>query len=112
MLMGGEVARAASDARGVTLDSQAYDFSMQGVPYCIHDTAGLNEGEGGRVPSRDAIAKLYWLLNGLETGVSLLVLCIRAPRIKEHVKFNWILFHEIICQKKVPIVILITGLEN
>ena len=112
MLMGEEVARAASDARGVTLDSQAFDFSIQGVPYRIHDTAGLNEGEGGRVPSRDAIIKLYKLLAGLGAGVSLLVFCIRAPRIKESAKFNWILFHEIICQKKVPIVSVITGLEN
>lgn len=112
MLMGEEVTRAANDARGVTLESQAFDFSIQGVQYRIHDTAGLNEGEGGRVPSRDAIIKLYRLLGGLEAGVGLLVFCIRAPRIKESTKFNWILFHEIICQKKVPIVIVITGLEN
>lgn len=81
---------------------------MTELPY---DVWMLNEGEGGRVPSNDAIAKLYKLLLRLEDGVSLLVFCVR-PRVQGSTRINWTLFYEIICQKKVPIVIVVTGLEN
>ena len=109
MLVGREVAETDSGALGCTLDSTAYEFDDQ---FRIHDTAGLTEGEGGRVPSKVAILRLCKLIYGMSEGVSLLVFCIRAPRIVDSVKHNWTLFYDIICRKKVPVLLVVTGLEE
>jgi ABC-type dipeptide/oligopeptide/nickel transport system ATPase component len=105
-------ADVSSGATGCTFKSQSFEVNVRGVPLTIWDTVGLNEGDAGRVPGSDAILKLYQLILELSTGVSLLVFVMRAPRIKSSVPQNWKLFHEVICQSKVPIVIVITGLEN
>ncbi|TFK35910.1 hypothetical protein BDQ12DRAFT_699908 [Crucibulum laeve] len=105
------LAPISSDARGCTFNSSPYNVTLAGKLFKLHDTAGLDEGEGGRVPKSDAIVKLYSLIKSLDAGVSLLIFCMRGPRIKDAAHKNWRLFHEIICQNQVPIAIAITGLE-
>lgn len=83
-----------------------------GTSFKFWDTAGLNEGEGGRVPNVEAIVRLYQLIMSLHDGISLLVFVMRAPRIKDASVKNWILFREIICRSQVPAVIAVTGLEG
>ena len=112
MLVGREVANTDNGALGCTLESAAYEFSSSDSQFRIHDTAGLNEGDAGRVPSKDAILRLCKLIYGMSEGVSLLVFCIRAPRIVDSVKHNWTLFYDIICRKKVPVLLVVTGLEE
>ncbi|KAJ3500730.1 hypothetical protein NLJ89_g9663 [Agrocybe chaxingu] len=112
MLLGFEAAPTSSGARGCTFNSAGYDIRIDGARFRIHDTAGLEEGEEGRVPKADAITQLYSLLRTLDGGVSLLVFCMKAPRIKESAKHNWLLFHEIMCKGQVPIAIVVTGLEQ
>jgi energy-coupling factor transporter ATP-binding protein EcfA2 len=111
MLVGNAAAQISGGGRGCTLESHGYDFSIGARKYRIHDTAGLNEGEAGRVPTNDAIVKLCKLLYALNDGVALLVFCLRAPRIRDSVKYNWSLFYDIICRRKVPIVVVVTCLE-
>ncbi|KIJ68034.1 hypothetical protein HYDPIDRAFT_185960, partial [Hydnomerulius pinastri MD-312] len=64
----------------------------------VWDTAGLNQGTYGTVPAEKAEAYLKQLLCDLvQAGsIELLVYCVRGMRIR----------------KKVPIVIVVTGLEN
>ncbi|KAF5349998.1 hypothetical protein D9756_009149 [Leucocoprinus leucothites] len=102
----------SSSARGCTFESRSFEVNVLGQPVTLWDTAGLNEGDAGRVVKADAIAQLYSLLRKLSDGVSLLVFVMRAPRVRDSVPKNWKIFHEVICQKKIPIVIVITGLEN
>ncbi|KAJ3509536.1 hypothetical protein NLJ89_g5168 [Agrocybe chaxingu] len=102
----------SSGARGCTFESTGYDISIDGTPFRIHDTVGLEDGEHGRIPTSKAIVQLYSLLRRLEGGVSLLIFCMKAPRVKESAKHNWILFYDIICQCRVPIAIVVTGLEQ
>jgi hypothetical protein len=83
MLTGREAAAISSSGLGCTLLSNAYQFDHEGTNFRIHDTAGLNEGEAGRVPHRDAVFRLCKLLYELSDGVSLLVFVMRAPRIKD-----------------------------
>ncbi|TFK38418.1 hypothetical protein BDQ12DRAFT_111449 [Crucibulum laeve] len=101
----------SSDARGCTFNSSSYSVTLAGKLFKIHDTAGLDEGEGGHIPTSEAIVKLYSLVKSLDTGVSLLIFCMRGPRIKDVAHKNWRLFHKINRQSKVPITIAITGLE-
>ncbi|CAA7263831.1 unnamed protein product [Cyclocybe aegerita] len=112
MLLGSDAAATSGGGRGCTFQSAGYDIVIGKKNFRIHDTAGLEEGEKGRVPAHDAIVQLYKLLRSLEDGVSLLVFCMKAPRVKKSGQHNWILFHDIMCQSKVPIAIVVTGLEE
>ncbi|KXN85169.1 hypothetical protein AN958_11591 [Leucoagaricus sp. SymC.cos] len=108
------VADVLGGARGCTFESREYEFNILGEPVRLWDTAGLNEGDAGRVPSSDAIVQLYSLLRNLvdSGGVSLLMFVVRKGPITGSVGQNWKLFSEVICQSRVPTVIAITGCEQ
>lgn len=106
------VADISSGAKGCTFESRSFEVNVLGQPTTLWDTAGLDEGDAGRVPKSEAIVQLYRLVRNLSDGVSLLMFVMRAPRIKGSVPQNWKLFQEVICQNQVPTVIAITGLEQ
>ena len=106
------LANMSSGATGCTFQNAQYQIDIKGTPFNVYDTAGLNEGEAGKVPKQEAVVQLYKLICSLSDGLSLLVFCMRGPRIKDAAHKNWRLFHEIFCRKQVPIVIAITGLEQ
>lgn len=112
LLAGANVASTSSGSIGCTFKSTAYNVSVDGTMFKLHDTAGLDEGQGGGIVKQHAILQLYELLRKLNEGVNLLIFCMRGPRIKESVFRNWQLFWDIICQRRVPILLAITGLEN
>jgi hypothetical protein len=119
MLLGDVQALTSNSATGCTFKSDPFplDFPPDfgpAKPLKLWDTAGLNEGDVGTVPSTDAIVSLYQLLNQLSnsSGVSLLVFVIRGPRIKASTQHNWTLFKEVICQNGVPSIVVVTGMEN
>lgn len=112
MLSDEEVATTSNSAVGCTFESACYSVPINGVPYTLWDTAGLNEGDAGSVPADQALHHLRDLVDKLKDGLSLLVYCIRGSRYRDIVKVNYDLFTEIICQGEVPVVIVITGLEN
>ena len=112
MLLGRDAAKVSSGALGCTFESMAYDASIGGSPTKLHDTSGLNEGTKGTVPAKAAIINLYKLIRNLDNGVSLLVYCIRGPRIEDTAVNNYKMFYEAFCQKNVPIVVVVSGLEN
>lgn len=106
------ITTVSSSVRGCTFQSTRYPVNILGSPFNVYDTAGLDEGDTGIVPKQAAIVQLFRLLKSLESGVNLLVFCMRGPRIKEAAHQNWRFFHEIICRRQVPIVMAITGLEE
>jgi len=114
MIAGHKVAEISSRATGCTFQHQAYYLPVHSRYFTIYDTAGLNEGDNlkGTVNRTAAIAELYKLIIGLDGGINLLVFCMRGPRIKNATHENWKVFHDILCKKKVPTVLIVTGLEN
>ncbi|KAF5350025.1 hypothetical protein D9756_009152 [Leucocoprinus leucothites] len=112
MLSDNEVAKVSNLAVGCTFESAPHPITVDGVPYTLWDTAGLNEGDSGSVPADIALNHLRDLVDKLHDGLSLLVYCIRGARYRDILKVNYDLFREIICQGEVPIVIVVTGLEN
>jgi 50S ribosome-binding GTPase len=112
MLAGDNIAGVSGDALGYTFGSQAHDVSVDSHQVRLWDTAGLNEGEHGTVPAEQAMQNLQNLVQNLKGGISLLVYCIRGTRFKDIMKINYDLFCSIICQNNVPVVIIVTGLEN
>jgi len=113
MLTGGEgIARVSSDAKGVTFQNERYEKDIRGSRFNIFDTVGLNEGAAGTVSAPKAIEGLYRLMRSLDGGINLLVYVVRGPRIKSSIQKNYEMFYKIFCEKQVPIVLVITGLEN
>lgn len=111
-----QLAKTSSDATGCTFSYQCYPVEISGQRYVLFDTAGLNEGNAGGVPAAKAEKELKRLLCGLMSpgsdGIGLLVYCVRSTRARQALIRNYNLFYSVICRKKVPIVVVVTGLEN
>jgi GTP-binding protein EngB required for normal cell division len=112
MLEGGSEATVSDQATGVTFSNRSYEKTIKGTTFRVLDTVGLNEGAMGTVAAGEAIKGLYTLIQQLEDGVNLLVYVMRAPRIPYALQQNYEVFFEILCNRRVPIVIVITGLEE
>ncbi|KAF8552195.1 hypothetical protein OG21DRAFT_1523937 [Imleria badia] len=114
LIAGGSIAATSSGAKGCTFHHKKYELQVDDTPYAIWDTAGLDEGSYGTVPAEIAEEHLKQLLRDLNraNGIHLLVYCIRATRLRKTLLSNYNLFYSAICRKKVPIVAVVTGLEN
>ena len=78
--------------------------------YTFWDTPGLNEGELGSVPAQVAMTNLCNLLR--EHSVNLIIHCIRGSRLTDIVRVNYDSVSGIVGKKKVPILLVVTGLEK
>ncbi|KAF5371090.1 hypothetical protein D9757_010798 [Collybiopsis confluens] len=108
-------AKVTSEARGCTFESQAYNIEIKNSKYKVWDTAGLDEGSHGAVCSLAASQNICRLIREVSrdsSGISLLVFVVRAPRITENLQKNYEIFYQGFCEEEVPIVIVVTGLEN
>lgn len=76
--------------------------------------AGLNEPTMNNANYLDAVARAHELILSLQNkgGVHGLLFCIRGGRVSDTMQRNYKLFNEFLCQGKVPISLVITGLEN
>jgi hypothetical protein len=110
LIVGKDVAKVSDGWGSCTFQSEAYEAVIGNTRFAIYDTAGLDEGDQGRVPHWSAIRELYTLIRQLD-GISLLIYCMRG-RVKENAKANWNLFYRVICGEKVPIIAILTGLEG
>jgi predicted GTPase len=111
MFDGDKPASVGNGAQGVTFEHRFYQKHICGTLFRVFDTVGLNEGAEGAMDTATAIVKLYELIMGLRNGVSLLVYVMRAPRITMTGKKNYELFRTL-CDGIVPIVMVVTGLED
>ena len=112
MLAGQPVAKVSDSPTGCTPSNQAHDISHGNANsnnYTFWDTPGLNENEEGTRPSQVALGNLLNLIG--DNGINLLIYCIRG-RLVDIVRINYDLFWGIICRKAVPIVLVVTGLEQ
>ena len=88
---------------------------MLGGTLCtLWDTTGLDEGSEETVPESIAEKNLRELMQGLaySGGVHLIIYCIRGTRLTHVLKRNYDIFYVTACQKKVPVALVVTGLEH
>ncbi|KAG1741961.1 hypothetical protein EDB19DRAFT_687329 [Suillus lakei] len=115
-IMKKSLAKTSSSATGCTFTYERHPVEISGQRFALYDTAGLNEGTAGTVPAAKAEEKLKSLLHELmgpgSDGISLLVYCVRSTRARHALTRNYNMFFSAICRKKVPIVLVVTGLEN
>ncbi|KAF5366124.1 hypothetical protein D9757_010946 [Collybiopsis confluens] len=110
MLLGEDKALVASGAKGCTFRNEMHTGRIYEKEYRIFDTIGLDQP--GPEDRKDHLVTLYQLLRDLEDGVSLLVYCMRGPRYQNTLERNYNIFYDGFCRKQVPIVIIVTGLED
>ncbi|EAU92006.2 hypothetical protein CC1G_05993 [Coprinopsis cinerea okayama7 len=114
MLAGRDVTKASSSAKGVTSKNLEFSLKIENQDYRIWDTAGLNETDKGTVSSQKALENLRTLIQNLaqtSSGVNLLIYCIAGQGFSEILRINFDLVWGIMCQARVPILIVITKQE-
>ncbi|KAG1860014.1 P-loop containing nucleoside triphosphate hydrolase protein [Suillus tomentosus] len=114
LIAGKRVAETSIDLNRCTLKWEEYPVKFDGGSYNIFDTVGLEEPQLGIPQYLDAVENAYSLIQNLERqgGIDLLMFCMRAGRLTATLQNNYRLFNEFLCEKKIPIVLVVTYLEN
>ncbi|KAG2111802.1 P-loop containing nucleoside triphosphate hydrolase protein [Suillus cothurnatus] len=115
LMAGKEVAATSNDMQRCTLHWQDHAIDFGGESYTVFDTVGLEKPQLGIGGYLDSVENVYRLIKELDQqgGIDLLLFCIRAGgRLSPAIQSNYRLFHEFLCEKKVPIVIVFTHLER
>jgi hypothetical protein len=100
----------ASSAGGSTSNSTSYKINIGEYHYMFHDTVGFDDATLTTKSPEEAIKALYQLIRTVGGGVGLLVYVHRG-KIKPSQVNNYRLFSHVLCQKNVPTVLVVTGLE-
>lgn len=109
MIVGKDVAKVSSELIHCT-QSMWYEAIIGSAHFRIYDTANSNEGSRRPIPHWIAIRELYTLIRELD-GVSLLIHCMRGT-IKDDQRAMWTLWNDVICSRQVPVISVVTGLEQ
>ncbi|KAG0704670.1 P-loop containing nucleoside triphosphate hydrolase protein [Suillus ampliporus] len=114
LMAGKELACTSLDAQRCTLHWKEHTIDLGGESYKVFDTIGLEEPQLGIQEYLESVENAYRLIKELDRqgGIDLLLFCIRAGRVTATLQNNYRLFHEFLCEKKVPIVLVITHLEQ
>lgn len=116
LIAGKDVATTSGDSDSCTMTYRPYSFEVHGMSYTIWDTRGFDEADTV-TKARGylaAVEQAYKLIRDLRAkgGVDLLVHCHRGGRITTTTRSNYRLFHEALCESKVPMALVITFLER
>lgn len=102
-------------AEGVVFNHAACKKTISGRTYQVFETVSINKPRrtmwSRQNRTNETRDQLIRIIKGLDTGLNLLVYVMRAPQIMATAAENYRLFYEIVCEKRVPIVVVITGLE-
>ena len=114
LMAGEERAVTSPGTYRCTVEWQEYPIAFDGDNYKVFDTVGLQDPQLRMQEYLDAIVNAHNLIMKLkkENGIDLLLFCVRAGRFTSTIRNNYRLFYEWLCEKKFPIVLVITGLER
>ena len=116
LIAGEGLAETSDGAAPSTLSSQEYIVTFDGVKFSLHDTAGMHEAKGS-MKDKEYLQSVYqacMLISKLEQsgGISLLMFCVKGTRITSSVQETYSLFREVFCHHQVPVVTVVTHLEQ
>lgn len=114
LMAGKEIATTSNSPERCTLQWEEFSIGFDGYNYKVFDTIGLEDPQLGIKEYLEAIVNAHNLIMKLESGggIDLLLFCVRADRVPATLQNDYRLFHEWLCEKKVPIVLVLTGLER
>jgi len=107
LLTGNKEIPTSDQAIGCTFECKIYDHGE----FLFIDTTGFGEGSKGTVPDAKAVGKLIKFLTANKDGFSLIVTVRQRGKITEIDENNYKLFHDTLCEEKIPNLLLITGCE-
>ncbi|KAG2153899.1 P-loop containing nucleoside triphosphate hydrolase protein [Suillus clintonianus] len=117
LITGTQTAPTSSDTTGCTTKTNVYEHDVvvqdKTLKVNLFDTAGLDEDCQGTVPDKEAQGVLKKLLQTLmeQDGIHLLMYCVQGTRESTALRRNYMSMYSKV-QNKVPIVIVVTRLEN
>lgn len=114
MIAGKDITQTSNNTAGCTFRHQCHQILLGGLSVNLWDTVGLDEGTEGTVPAAQAEGSLKAFLRQITRwdGIDLLLYCIRGTRVRQALLRNYNIFYTAICRKKVPVALVVTGLEN
>ncbi|KAG1771158.1 P-loop containing nucleoside triphosphate hydrolase protein [Suillus placidus] len=114
LMAGKEVACTSPDMQRCTMHWEEYNIGFGDTSYKVFDTVGLEAPQLGIKEYLEFVENAYRLISQLDKqgGIDLLLFCVRAGRVTATLQSNYRLFHEFLCEKKIPIVLAITNLER
>jgi GTP-binding protein EngB required for normal cell division len=114
LIAGQMKAKTSPGTERCTMHWEEHLIEFDGCTYKMFDTIGLEDPQLAIEEYLDAIVNAYSLITNLKDagGIDLLVFCVRAGRFTSAIQSNYRLFYEWLCEKKVPIVLVLTGLER
>jgi hypothetical protein len=93
-----------------------HTITFGGNSYKVFDTVGLNDIQPGIREYLECVENAYQLIRKLDSqgGIDLLLFYIRGDtgKFTATIQSNYRLFHEFLCERKVPIILAITNLER
>ena len=109
-----DVAKTSRDAKGCTLESKQHTFNVARRTFNIWDTIGLGEPMFGVTNYLSAIEKTYVLIRQIKAQgeLDLLLFCMPGCRVTATMVCNYRLFFEVLCEKRIPIAVVVTRLED
>ncbi|KDQ59829.1 hypothetical protein JAAARDRAFT_33402 [Jaapia argillacea MUCL 33604] len=113
MIAGSTVAHVSSRTAECTMGASPYTVTLPNKSQIVvYDTMGVNQrNEMGVAPGK-AIIDIRNLVRTLDHSLSLLIQVIRGPRMKDSTVNTYRAVYEELCQKRIPIVAVITGMED
>ena len=116
LIAGQKVAETSADSRGRTLESKQYTFQVARKTYNVWTTTGLGEPVFSVKGYLGAIEKAYLVIQQItaEGGLDLLLFCMpgSGSQISQTMLCNYRLFFEVLCEKRIPIALVVTHLEG
>lgn len=114
LIIGKYVAKTSDSAEGCTFEATYYDVAIDSRRIRLFDTAGLSEPCLNWDGYLLAVKKAERLVSILDNygGVDLLIFCMRGGRITASAQQNYRMFVEILCDKKIPVAVVVTHLEH
>jgi len=107
LLTGDTKIQTSDRAIGCTFECKFYDHDE----FLFIDTTGLGEGSEGTVPDAEAVKQLIKFITTNKDGFSLIVTVRQKGRITKIDDNNYKIFHNALCEGKIPNLLLITGCE-
>lgn len=111
MLVGRDVS-SPSNPDLAAFASRGYAVDVGGREVVVWDSVGLQKGEHHDALSEGAERNLKGLIQNIHGGLNLLLFCVNAANVSKALGINYDAFYSIIGGKKVPVVLVVTGLEN
>ncbi|KAG0708319.1 hypothetical protein DFH29DRAFT_891905 [Suillus ampliporus] len=108
------IAKTSSNIKRCTPTWTKYVLPFDGEQYNVFDTMGIENPEIEPHEYHESIKNVSRLLRVLDAcgGTSLLIYCIRKGRVSSMLQSNYLLFLEVLYQRRVPIVMVVTCLEG